>query len=139
MVNLKNGCVDVYPNEMELEKEIEDSYKVSFLDLSKEVHDRKVTTKLLDERDTFLFYINCLPNIVNKKPYTIYYTSIGCEILAIAMTTSHLFIMVTRDNLLLILMKTQGSEYTSIISLMKKRLRNTLKELINFETLPLNA
>lgn len=121
-MNLKNGCVDVYPNEMELEKEIEDSYKVSFLDLSKEVHDRKVTTKLLDERDTFLFYINCLPSIVNKKPYTIYYTSIGCEILAIAMTTSHLFIMVTRDNLLLILMKTQGSECTSIISLMKKRL-----------------
>lgn len=112
---------------MELEKEIEDSYKVSFLDLSKEVHDRKVTTKFLDERDTFLFYINCLPYLVNKKPHKRYYTSVGCEILAIAMTTSHLFIMVTRDNLLLILMKTQGSECTSITSLLKKLLWNTLK------------
>ena len=40
---------DIYPDELELEKENEDPCKASFFGLSVEVHDRKCTTELFDD------------------------------------------------------------------------------------------
>ena len=45
-------------------KEDTDPFKASFLPLSIEVHDKKFTAKLFDERHTFLFHINRMPYLI---------------------------------------------------------------------------
>ena len=62
---------------MELKKKNEDHCKVSFLNVSIEVLNRKFTTELLDKRDAFHFYINYMPYLDNKMQSEIFYASIS--------------------------------------------------------------
>ena len=85
-----------------------------------EVHDRKFTAKLFDQRNTLPIYINHMPYLDRNIPSKIFYTSIGSEILNIVRITTDLVNMVTLVNRLLIQMKKKGNECTRIISLSNK-------------------
>ena len=51
----ENNFNDIYSDELELKKEDEGPCETLFLDLSIEVHDRKLTTDLFDKRNVFPF------------------------------------------------------------------------------------
>ena len=85
-----------------------------------EVHDRKFTAKLFDQRNTLPIYINHMPYLDRNIPSKIFYASVGSEILNIVRITTDLVNMVTHVNLLLIWMKKKGNECTRIISLLNK-------------------
>ena len=72
----ENYYNEIYPGEMELNKENEDPCKASFLNISIEVLYRKFTTELFDKRDAFHFYINCIPYLNSNIPSEIFYASI---------------------------------------------------------------
>ena len=91
----------------------------SFLDLSIEVHNRKLTTGLFDKKVIFPFFLSCIPYDSNI-PFPIFYASIGSEFLCFTRPLTDLINMVTHVNLLLIQMERQGSECTSITSSLKK-------------------
>ena len=55
---LENDYNDSYSDELELKKDDDVPREASFLDLSPEFHGKKLTAKLFDKRDVFLFYIN---------------------------------------------------------------------------------
>ena len=59
-------------------------------------------------------------------PSKLIYASIGFEIIRIARAKTDLNNIIKRVNLLLIRMKNQGSEYTHIISLLKKILEKLI-------------
>ena len=86
----------------------------SFLDLSIEVHNRK-----LDKKVVFPFFLNCILYDSNI-PFQIFYASIGSEFLCFTRPLTDLINMVTHVNLLLIQMERQGTECTSITSSLKK-------------------
>ena len=85
-----------------------------------EVHDRKFTAKLFDQRNTLPIYINHMSYLDRNIPSKIFYASIGSEILNIVRITTDLVNMVTHVNLLLIWMKKKGNECTRVISLLNK-------------------
>ena len=99
----ENNCKNIYPNELEFKKESEDPWCISsFLNHLMEVHDRKFTAKLFDQRNTLPIYINHMPYLDRNIPSKIFYTSIGSEILNIVRITTVLVNMVTLVNRLLI-------------------------------------
>ena len=108
---------DIYPDEVDLTKENEDTCKASFLNLSLEVLDRTFTSKLIDNRYAFPLYTNHTYYSDSNIPSKIFYTLVSSEILC---TTTNLMNMVTNVNPLLLLKKKQDSEFTQIISFLKK-------------------
>ena len=66
-----NNHNDVYLNELELKNEDDDPCKATFLNLLVQIHDKKFTTELFNEKDAFPFYINHMPyldsNIKSKN------------------------------------------------------------------------
>ena len=65
---------------LEMKKENKDPYRTSILDFSVELYDRKFTTKLFDNIDTFAYYINHIPYSENHITSKIFYISVGSEI-----------------------------------------------------------
>ena len=65
---------------MDLKNKNENTCKASFLNLPKEVLDRKCITKLFDKTDTFPFYINYMAHLDSNIPSKIFYASVGSEI-----------------------------------------------------------
>ena len=116
----ENNYDNVYFDELELKNENKDPCKVSFLDLSIELHDKKFTADLFDKRDAFPIYINRIPWLDNNIPSQMFYASIDFEILHITRTTTYLINTVKRVGISLIQMKKQCSECTRITSLLKK-------------------
>ena len=111
---------NTYTDKMELKKENEDPCKTSFLEIYIEVRDRKFTSELLDESDFFLFYVNRLSYLDSNVSYKTRYALISSEILSIARTATHLINIATSVNLFQTQIKNQGSEFTRIISMLKK-------------------
>ena len=79
----------------------------------------------------FPFYINYMSYLDSNIPSKIFCASISSEVLRIARTTTDLNNMIKRVSHYLIRMKKQGSEYTRIVS----SLRKIFKYLGNTETL----
>lgn len=126
-----NNYNGIYPDELKSSKENEGPCGASFLDLSMEVHDRKLTTDLFDKRDFFPFYINPMSyldsNILSRKCFA----SFCSAILRIEKTTINPLDMVTRFNFLLM---RQGSECTCIVSLLEKIFRKHFSQNIFSDT-----
>ena len=99
---LGNNYNDIYPHNLKLKKKNEDPCKVSFLELSVEVHDRKYSTKLPDKRVVIPCYSNRMPYLDSNIPSKIFYAFGVSEFLCVAWTTTYLINMVTRVNLWLI-------------------------------------
>ena len=82
---------DIYPVELQLNKENADSSSTNFLDLHIDIVDRTFTTHLFDKRDHFGFHITRLPYRDSNIPERMFYSSIAAESLRIcrASTTSY--------------------------------------------------
>ena len=79
---------EIYPPELELNKENEGTAKASFLDLDNEIVNRKISTSLFDKRDSFPFSIVRMPFLCSNIPSNMFYFSFGAEILRIARVSS---------------------------------------------------
>ena len=79
---------DIYPEELQLNKENTDSSSTNFLDLHIEIVDRTFTTQLFDKRDYFGFCITRLPYRDSNIPYRMFYSSITAETLRICRASS---------------------------------------------------
>ena len=82
---------DIYPEELQLNKENVDNYNTTFLDLHISIVNGVFTTKLFDKRDHFGFNITRLPYRDSNIPNRMFYSSIAAESLRIfrASSTSH--------------------------------------------------
>ena len=74
----------IYPEELQLNKENNSNKQASFLDIDIEIVNNKFVTSLYDKRDAFPFSIVRMPYKCSNIPSTIFYSSIGAEILRIA-------------------------------------------------------
>ena len=79
---------EIYPPEMELGKENNGISKASFLDMDIEIRENQFDLKLFDKREAFPFTIVRMPYALSNMPSTIFYASIGAEILRIARATT---------------------------------------------------
>ena len=81
-------CHEIYPDELELGKENLNDSEASFLDLDIRIVDQKFEVGLFDKRDEFPFSIVRMPCASSNIPSTIFYNSIGADILRIARANS---------------------------------------------------
>ena len=72
---------EIYPEELQLNRENKDSKQASFLDIDITIKDKKFVTSLYDKRDDFPFSIVRMPYKCSNIPSTVFYSSIGAEIL----------------------------------------------------------
>ena len=126
---------NIYPNKLQLKKENEDSYKASFLDLSIEIHNRKLTTNLFVNRDAFPFYINSMPYLDSNMPSKTFYDSIGLKfyklpgLQQIRLICWYMLIFCWYEGIWNIWV----NEIYCFISQLKKKLWKTLKVFYKFE------
>ena len=79
---------DIYPDELQLNKENESDLSTNFLDLHIEIDNGVFTTRIFDKRDQFGFHITRLPFRESNIPCKMFYSSIGAECLRICAATS---------------------------------------------------
>ena len=79
---------DIYPEELQLNKENLDSNSTNFLDLHLEIENGIFTTQLFDKRDHFGFNITRLPYKDSNIPFKMFYSSIAAESLRIFRASS---------------------------------------------------
>lgn len=79
---------EIYPPELQLNKENEGTDKASFLDLDNKLEDQKFVTSLYDKRNAFPFSIVRMPFLSSNIPSNMFYFSFGAEILRIARVSS---------------------------------------------------
>lgn len=89
---------EIYPIELELGRENEIDQCASFLDLDIHIENNKFVVGLFDKRDGFPFSIVRMPFCSSNIPSSIFYASVGAEILRIARATSNIdtFLLSTR-------------------------------------------
>ena len=83
---------DIYPEELQLNKENVDYNSTNFLDLCIQIENGIFTTQLFDKRDHFGFNITRLPYRDSNIPNRMFYSSIAAESLRIfraSSTSSH--------------------------------------------------
>ena len=78
----------IYPSELQLNKENEVNTETNFLDLHISIDNKVFTTKLYDKRDNFGFDITRLPYRNSNIPCRMFYSSIAAECLRICRATS---------------------------------------------------
>ena len=79
---------DIYPEELQLNKENTDYNSTDFLDLHIEIENGIFTTRLFDKRDHFGFNITRLPYRDSNIPNRMFYCSIAAEALRIFRASS---------------------------------------------------
>ena len=79
---------DIYPEELQLNKENDNPYSTNFLDLHINIENGIFTTRLFDKRDHFGFNITRLPYKDSNIPNRMFYSSIAAESLRIFRATS---------------------------------------------------
>ena len=100
---------DIYPEELQLNKENTDSNSTNFLDLHIEIEDSIFTTRLFDKRDHFGFNITRLPYKDSNIPHKMFYSSIAAETLRIFRASSSSIHAITSIKSLVTRMTTQGA------------------------------
>ena len=83
--NYKN----IYPPELELTRENQSDNQASFLDLDITLKDNQFEIGLFDKRDAFPFSIVRMPHKSSNIPSSIFYSSIGAEVLRIARVSTN--------------------------------------------------
>ena len=117
-----NSFCDIYPPELQLNKENDSEHHATFLDMDIQIIDRKFVTKLYDKRDSYNFDIVRLPYKNSNMPSKMFYNTIGAEILRICRATSQYVDFKSSTTVLLKRMTNQGS----IADGTKKVLSNTM-------------
>jgi len=75
---------EIYPPELQLNKENERNDRATFLDLENVIVDRNIMSSLYDKRNAFPFPIVRMPFLSSNIPSNMFYFSFGAEILRIA-------------------------------------------------------
>ena len=83
-----NSFLEIYPAELQLNKENSSNDAATFLDLDIKIIDNKFVTKLYDKRDSYNFDIVRLPHKCSNIPSKMFYNTLGAEILRICRATS---------------------------------------------------
>ena len=112
--------LNIYPPELELKKENVGNCDATFLDLDLTIVDRKFNIKLFDKRDSFPFNIVRMPFILSNMPSTIFYSSIGAEILRISRASNNVHHFITSSRTLLRRMISQGAKHHRLVRVLKK-------------------
>ena len=114
---------DIYPEELQLNKENAESSSTNFLDLHIEIVDRTFTTLLFDKRDHFGFSITRLPYKDSNIPHRMFYSSITAETLRICRASS------TSNN--------ASSSIQALVTRMEKqgadtmKMKNSIRRMVN--------
>ena len=85
----ENNFKNIYPPELELNKENLNSSEASFLDLQIRIENGKFLVGLFDKRDGFPFNIVRMPYKSSNLPTSIFYSAIGAETLRIARASNN--------------------------------------------------
>jgi hypothetical protein len=83
-----NSHEQIYPKELQLNKENDSETHGTFLDLEMTIIDKKIQTKLYDKRNAYNFKIVRMPYRNSNLPTKTFYASIGAEILRICRATT---------------------------------------------------
>ena len=118
-VHFNENFGDIYPEELQLN--LESSGKsVNFLDLNLKNMNGHVEVKLYDKRDNFPFSIVRLPFSSSNIPSSVFYNSVGAEILRIGRVSSTLENFVTAGKELLKRALNQGGRETKLERVLKR-------------------
>jgi len=83
-----HSYLEIYPPELQLNKENSSDDAATYLDLDVEIIDNKFVTKLYDKRDSYNFEIVRLPHKCSNIPSNMFYNTLGAEILRVGRATS---------------------------------------------------
>ena len=111
---------EIYPDELQLNKENVDYTSTNFLDLHINIVDGIFTTRLFDKRDHFGFYINRLPFKDSNIPCKMFYSSIAAECLRVCRATSTSDHAATSIKGVIACMKKQGTDMSKMKSCITK-------------------
>ena len=104
---------EIYPPKMELSKENNGNRDASFLDLDIRVTDNKFDVKLFNKKYNFSFLIVRMPHANSNVPSSIFYASIGTEILRISPATTDRNNFFLSSNCFLSRMIKRGAKYAT--------------------------
>ena len=110
---------DIYPPELQLNLESSGDH-VTFLDLDLTLVDGHLDVKLFDKRDSFPFAIVRLPFLSSNIPTTMFYSSIGAEILRIGRVSSSFENFLLSASILLDRARKQGANVDKLSKTLKK-------------------
>ena len=110
---------DIYPPELQLNLESSGDH-VTFLDLDLTLVDGHLDVKLFDKRDSFPFAIVRLPFLSSNIPTTMFYSSIGAEILRIGRVSSSFENFLLSASILLDRARKQGADVDRLSKTLKK-------------------
>ena len=111
---------EIYPEEMQLSKENKGNKNASFLELGISIENKQIKVGLFDKRDAFPFTIVRMPYSSSNMPSTIFYSSLGAEILRIARATSNVESFTMSSKKLIIRMIKQGAVMFRVQLVLKK-------------------
>ena len=114
---------EIYPVELQLNKENVVNTETNFLDLHIKINNRTFTTMLYDKRDDFGFNITRLPYKSSNIPCRMFYSSIAAECLRICRATSSDTQAASSITSLLTRMRNQGAD--------KSVMKNSLTRAFN--------
>ena len=114
---------EIYPVELQLNKENVVNTETNFLDLHIKINNRTFTTMLYDKRDDFGFNITRLPYKNSNIPCRMFYSSIAAECLRICRATSSDTQAASSITSLLTRMRNQGAD--------KSMMKNSLTRAFN--------
>ena len=110
---------DIYPPELQLNLESSGDH-VTFLDLDLTLVYGHLDVKLFDKRDSFPFAIVRLPFLSSNIPTTMFYSSIGAEILRIGRVSSSFENFLLSASILLDRARKQGADVDRLSKTLKK-------------------
>ena len=123
---------EIYPEELELGKENEGYQNASFLDLNIIIKNGIFEISLYDKRDSFPFTSVRMPISSSNMPSTIFYSSIGAEVLRIARAASNQQSFFTSARILLGRMLKQGAHEKKVIIILNNIFGNHIMTFSRF-------
>ena len=111
---------DIYPEEMVLKKENSGTKQASFLDLNIHIKNNTFKTSLYDKRDAFPFSIVRMPFLCSNMPSTMFYSSLGAEVLRIGRANNDVTTFFNSTKCIIDRMIKQGGKIYNIIKILKK-------------------
>ena len=134
-LNILNDCgefsqyiSEIYPKELTLNKENECDQRASFLDLFISVENHKFSFSLYDKRDDFQFSIVRMPHSISNIPSSIFYSSVGAEVLRIARANSNVDSFLKSTKVIISRMLRQGANVDKLKSVIGRFFGRHLKD-----------
>ena len=128
----ERNFLDIYPPELQLKKESTDHQHASFLDLDISIDQTQFKLQLFDKRDSFPFSIVRMPYCCSNMPSSIFYSSVGAEILRIGRSTTTLNNFKNTASKLLLRMSKQGTQKHKLERLLIKTYNRHTSHFLSF-------